>query len=67
MGASSTNCAFDIGVDVQALAVHEFGHWGYLRHSSDSDAAMFAEYNDCQRVIAEHDDNSMTTQYSGHP
>lgn len=67
MGASSTNCALDIGVDVQTVAVHEFGHWGRLSHSSDSDAAMFAQINDCQRVIAEHDDNSMTTQYAGHP
>lgn len=66
MGASSTNCAFDIGVDVQAVALHEFGHWGRLGHSSDSDAAMFGSYNDCQRVPAEHDLNSMSAQYQGH-
>lgn len=66
MGASSTNCAFHIGIDVQTLALHEFGHWGRLTHSGDSGAAMYASYNDCQRTPATHDDNSMTANYQGH-
>lgn len=66
MGGSSTNCAFDIGIDVQTLALHEFGHWGRLEHSSDSGAAMYGSYNDCQRTPAQHDLDSMSAQYQGH-
>lgn len=66
MGASSTNCALDIGIDVQTVALHEFGHWGRLEHSSDSGAAMYGTINDCQRTPATHDADSMTAQYQGH-
>lgn len=66
MGASSTNCALNIGIDVQTVALHEFGHWGVLSHSSDSNAAMYGAYNDCQRTPAQHDLDSMRAQYAGH-
>ena len=66
MGASSTNCLLDLGVDVQAVALHEFGHWGVLAHSSDDGAAMYRNYNDCQRTPADHDVDSMRAQYEDH-
>ena len=66
MGASSTNCALGIGTDVQTVMLHEFGHWGSLDHSTDSEAAMYAFINDCQRVPAQHDLDSMAAQYAGH-
>ena len=67
MGTSSVNCALDVGTDVQTVAVHEFGHFaGWLGHSSDSGAAMYGDYNGCQRTPASHDEDSMDSQYEGH-
>ena len=67
MGTSSVNCALDVGTDVQSIAVHEFGHFaGWLAHSSDSGAAMYGNYNGCQRTPASHDEDSMDSQYEGH-
>lgn len=63
LGASSTNCALGIGYDVQTVALHEFGHWGYLGHSIDFTAAMFQTYQKCQRTPTQHDIDSMNANY----
>ena len=67
MGTSSFNCLFDIGIDVQTIALHEFGHFMGLDDSTDSDAAMYETVNDCQRTPDDHDIDSMNDQYDGHP
>ena len=67
MGTSSFNCLFDIGIDVQTVALHEFGHFMGLDDSNDSDAAMYGTVNDCQRTPDDHDIDSMNDQYDGHP
>ena len=35
------HCALNIGVDVQSVALHEFGHLAGLAHTTDDDAAMY--------------------------
>ena len=67
MGTSSFNCALGIGYDIQTIALHEFGHMAGLGHSTDSGAAMYATYNDCQRTPDSHDEESMDDQYDNHP
>ena len=68
MGTSSFNCALNRGKDFQTIALHEFGHFaGWLDHSSDTDAAMYEDYNGCQRTQDDHDVDSMNEQYSYHP
>lgn len=66
LGTNSLWCTLDIGYDVQTIGLHELGHWGYLGHSSDSGAAMYGGYNDCQRTPAQHDIDSMNSNYAGH-
>ena len=67
MGTSGILCLLDIGVDVQSIALHEFGHFMGLDDSNDSDAAMYGTYNDCQRTPDDHDVDSMDDQYDSHP
>lgn len=52
--------------DVETLALHEFGHFGVLRHSIDSNAVMYAEFRGCRRALTSHDIDSMGIQYLGH-
>lgn len=66
LGTSNLFCDFDIGLDVETIALHEFGHFGFLDHTSDSGAVMYDAYNDCQRSLASHDVNSMNYQYRNH-
>jgi Matrixin len=55
--------------DVKTVALHEFGHWGFLGHSSDAHTVMYTSYNGCKPNLDGHDNQSMNTQYynQGHP
>ncbi|MFP5308835.1 MAG: matrixin family metalloprotease [Actinomycetes bacterium] len=67
MGTSNTNCNLfgPFSVDVESVALHEFGHWGRLTHTTDGQAVMFQSYVTCRRLLHAHDDESMTEQYRG--
>lgn len=71
MGTNGTLCALSgppnnlNTIDVQTVALHEFGHWGVLGHTSDIQAIMFATYKGCQRTLSQHDVDSMNAQYAG--
>lgn len=66
MGTSDFFCFFSLGVDVHTVALHEFGHWGVLRHTSDSNAVMSPFYEGCRRTPTQHDVDSMNANYAGH-
>jgi hypothetical protein len=59
----------DTPYDIRTVALHEFGHWGYLRHTPDTGAVMHTYYNGCDPSIVNHDNQSMNTLYynAGHP
>lgn len=62
---ASWKCWFDIGLDVETYALHEFGHFaGFLNHSNDSDAVMHIDLQNCERNLDSHDVQSMNTQYN---
>ena len=64
LSTSNFKCFFNIGNDMETLAVHEFGHFvGFLNHSDDDDATMHADVGNCQRELDSHDIQSMSTQY----
>jgi hypothetical protein len=47
-------------IDVESVGLHEFGHWGQLAHTSDSNAVMRAQaFSSCKRVPTQHDIDSM--------
>lgn len=63
IGTNTFNCAFDYP-DVQALAVHEFGHWGVLDHTSNPYNAMSGSQDGgggykCIRVPTAYDQELM--------
>lgn len=65
MGTNDTNC-FLGSYDVQTIALHEFGHWGVLRHSDYFlGTAMAPEYRGCIRTPTQHDIDSMNKQHQG--
>lgn len=68
MGTSDFNCTFlgPVTVDVQSVALHEFGHFGGLGHTSDSAAVMYGNYVTCRRHLHSHDKQSMNNNYPGH-
>jgi len=60
----TTNCNT---YDVETVALHEFGHFGGLTHTTDSAAVMYPDYRGCQRALTSHDIASGDAQYAGHP
>lgn len=66
MGTSDVLCFLSHGYDVQTIALHEFGHWGVLKQTTDRAAAMFAFYQGCRRTPLPHDIDSMNWQYRNH-
>jgi hypothetical protein len=54
-----------VAPDVQSVALHEFGHWGVLGHTSDTQAVMY-EFFSCKRALRQHDIDSMRETYRGH-
>ena len=65
--SARVHCALNIGVDVQSVALHEFGHLAGLAHTTDDDAAMYNPYGGCRRTPHSHDVESMDDQYDNHP
>lgn len=56
-------------VDVETLALHEFGHWAVLTDvyaASDWNYVMYGNYNGCQRSLHAHDVASLQQVYVGH-
>lgn len=64
----TTNCVITTPpfFDRQTVALHEFGHWGYLTHTADSNAVMFGSYQGSRCTLRAHDINSMNRNYQGH-
>lgn len=67
---STDNLNCDLGsfaaYDFWTLAIHEFGHWATLAHSSDILAVMYDSYTICKRAVTQHDINSANARYAGH-
>lgn len=65
MGTSDVNC-FLGSYDVQVIALHEFGHWGVLKHTEVLlGSVMTPDYPGCIRTPTQHDIDSMNKQYQG--
>jgi hypothetical protein len=59
-------CFLALDVDVQAVALHEFGHLGGLGHDSDTETVMYGSYITCRRELTTTDVESMQNNYPGH-
>lgn len=52
--------------NAQTIALHEFGHWGYLNDlTTDQNARMYGAYLGCRGYTNVHDRNSMFHNYEG--
>jgi predicted Zn-dependent protease len=50
-------------VDLESIALHEFGHWLYLDHSSSSADVMYNTYDGIDRTLSQSDKNEITEAY----
>jgi len=53
-------------LDVETVALHEFGHSNALDHTTDSAAVMWPFVDECQRRLTSHDRSSMNRPYDNH-
>lgn len=63
---SDTACLLGNNLDVQTVALHEFGHFGVLEHTDDAGAVMYPTLLFCRRQLSDHDVESMDLNYAGH-
>jgi hypothetical protein len=62
MGTSDLACPF--GKDVETIALHEFGHWGVLRHTACRYSVMWPKYTGCRRQLYPYDIEAMNLNYA---